>query len=96
MEFYYLTAISQATGAAAAAAVLASSGAWAATITCQRIGDATVCSDGTIAQPLGGGAYIARDPPRVQWGQPRHDNRDPLCDGPGSPRDIRAQCEDDQ
>jgi hypothetical protein len=41
--------------ALAAAAVLASSGAWAATVTCQRIGDATTCSDGTIAQPLGGG-----------------------------------------
>jgi hypothetical protein len=79
----------------AAGAALASSSAWAGTITCQRIGDATVCSDGTIAQPLGDGAYVMRTP-RDKWGQQRHDSRDPPCDGPGSPRDNRGQCEDDQ
>jgi hypothetical protein len=76
--------------------VLASSSAGAGIITCQPLGDATACSDGTIVQTFGDGAYITRDPPRDQWGQPRHDNRDPPCDGPGSPRDNRAQCEDDQ
>jgi hypothetical protein len=59
---------------AIAAAVLASSGAWAATDTCQPIGDATVCSDGTIVQPFGDGAYVTRTP-RDSWGQPRHDIR---------------------
>jgi hypothetical protein len=55
-----------------AAAGLAASSAWAGTITCQRIGDATACSDGTIVQPLGSGAYVTRTP-RDSWGQQRHD-----------------------
>lgn len=58
---------------AVAAAVLASSGAWAGSVICQPIGDATVCSDGTIAQPFGNGAYVTKTP-RDAWGKSIHDN----------------------
>ncbi len=43
------------------------------TVICQPLGDATACSDGTIVQPFGDGAYVTREP-RDKWGQSRHEN----------------------